>query len=134
MAPLRVIHLRTQGASEILLTGVARAGERQNSAEDPSEPCLRGVPLLRVNHLRTQNTSKVLLRGVTRAGERQNSTKNLLKLYLKQITFLHVNHLRTQGASQVLLKGVTRAGEGLMVSPAHSMCPTGTSEGGNPRW
>ena len=44
-----------------------------------------------------------------------------------------VNHLRTEGASQVLLEGVDRAGEGLMVSPAHPMCLTSTSDRGLPR-
>ena len=46
---------------------------------------------------------------------------------------LRVNHLRTQCASQVLLTAVARAGEGIMVSPAHPMCPTGTSDRGHPR-
>ena len=49
------------------------------------------------------------------------------------LSFFRVNHLRTQGASEVLLKGVTRAGEGLMVSPAHLICLTSTSDGGLPR-
>ena len=86
-----VIHLRTQDAPEALLTGVARAGERQNSVEGPSELCQRGAALLPVNHLRTQD------------------------------------------ASQVLLTGVKRAGEGIMVSPAHLMCPIGTSGRGQAR-
>ena len=88
---LRVIHLRTECASQVLLTGVSRAGELQNFSEDPPEAVLRQVALLRVNHLRTED------------------------------------------ASEVLLEGVTRAGEGIMVSPAHLMCPTGTSDWGYPR-
>ena len=50
-----------------------------------------------------------------------------------QVALLRVNHLRTQDASEVLLMGVARAGEGIMVSPAHPMCLTGTSGGGKPR-
>ena len=46
---------------------------------------------------------------------------------------LRVNHLRTEYASQILLRGVTRAGEGIMVSPAHLICPIGTSERGEAR-
>ena len=65
----RVNHLRTEGAPEVLLIGIARAGERQNFTEGPPETLLRQVPFLRVNHLRTEDASEVLLRGVARAGE-----------------------------------------------------------------
>ena len=66
---LPVNHLRTEGASQVLLEGVTRAGERQNSRADPLELCLRQVAFLRVNHLRTQDASQVLLKGVDRAGD-----------------------------------------------------------------
>ena len=54
-------------------------------------------------------------------------------MFLRGVALFRVNHLRTQDASEVLLAGVTRAGEGLMVSPAHPVCLTGTSERGRPR-
>ena len=69
VAALPVNHLRTQCASEALLRGVTRAGERQNSVEGPSELCLRQAAFLPVNHLRTQDASQALLTGATRAGE-----------------------------------------------------------------
>ena len=69
MALLPVNHLRTQDASEVLLTGLARAGKRQNFLVGPPELLLRQVPFFPVNHLRTLCASEVLLEGVDRAGE-----------------------------------------------------------------
>ena len=74
-----------------------------------------------------------LLAAVVRAGEWHIWIEDSPEVLLRQVTFLPVNHLRTQDASQVLLKGVARAGEGIMVSPAHPMCPTGTFDRGQPR-
>ena len=89
--------------------------------------------MLPVKHLRTQDASEVLLEGVTRAGERQNSVEGPSELCLRQAAFLPVKDLRTQDAPEALLTVVARAGEGIMVSPAHPMCPTGTSERGQAR-
>ena len=91
------------------------------------------MTVLRVNHLRTQYASEVLLKGVTRAGERQNSSEGPSELCLRGVALLPVNHLRIEDAPEPLLRGVTRAGEGLMVSPAHPGCLTGTSDRGYPR-
>ena len=112
-------HLRFFCASERVRQG--RTGFRQ------------GAVTLPVNHLRTQDDSEVLLTGVTRAGERQNFAEGPPEAILRQVPLPRANHLRTEEASQVLLTGVARAGEGIMVSPAHPMCPTGTSNGGHPR-
>ena len=69
MTFLPVNHLRTQYASEVSLTGVDRAGERQISDEAPSDTTLRQVSFFPVNHLRTKGAPQVLLTGVARAGE-----------------------------------------------------------------
>ena len=66
---LPVNHLRTQCASQVLLEGVDRAGERQNFLVGPPELLLRQVPFFPVNHLRTQVASEVLLTGLARSGE-----------------------------------------------------------------
>ena len=84
-------------------------------------------------HLRTEGAPQVLLIGIARAGERQNFTEGPPETLLRQVPFLRVNHLRTEDASEVLMRGVCRAGEGIMVSPAHRGCLTGTFDRGHPR-
>ena len=106
---LRVNHLRTQCASQVLLEGVDRAGDRQNFTKDQPELLLKSVRCLPVNHLRTEDASEVLLMGVDRAGERQNSVEGPAR-----------DHSEAGGLASCQ-------------SPAHLMCLRGTSGGGLPR-